>query len=136
MSEDYDIVVVGDAPSTPQTPDAKLGYTYRFAWAQSLSPSDLAKLESSPQGGVLMARVLHTQFRDWLYDESSAYSREVETRMKGGNLTWCKPDVAVFIERYGEVVVVQLVAGPESAALEEQAEVLKVVYAFIFTLLG
>jgi hypothetical protein len=78
-----------------------------------------------------MARVLHTQFRDWLYDESNVYSLEVETRVKGGNLTWCKPDVVVFIERYGEVVVVQLVAGPESAALVERADVLKVVYPFI-----
>jgi hypothetical protein len=137
MSEEHDIVIeMGDTPDLPLTPDAKLGYTYRFAWAQSLCGIDLAKLESCPQRGVLMARVLHTEFRDWLYDESNAYSLEVETRVKGGNLTWCKPDVVVFIERYGEVVVVQLVAGPESAALKEQAEVLKVRNSFIFTLLG
>jgi hypothetical protein len=131
MSEEQDMLSEMADASRPHAPDAKLGYTYRFAWAQSLGPSDLAKLESSPQRGLPMARVLHAQFRDWLYDESNAYSLEVETRVKGGNLIWCKPDVVVFGERCGEVVLVQLVAGPEFAALKEQAEVLKVVCSFI-----
>ena len=124
-----DVKVEDDGLSSsvsPVSPDERMGYTYRFALAQSLGASDLVRMERVTRSGVLMAQNLHRQFFDWLYDQCCAYSREVEIRVKNGCVVWCKPDVVVFFERDGEVVVRQLIAGPDQAALEERVEFLKV----------
>ena len=118
---DVNMKVEDGGLSYPVSPDENMGITYRFAFAHLLGVIDLVKTQRALRAGVVMPKVWHRQLFDWLYGECTArhkHELEVEVRMKGSYITWCTPDVVVFVERDGEVVVRQLVAGPNKRFFE------------------